>query len=136
MPNKWNFPFSYYYFCIILSILYIPGTTSHNFPTFGDRHCDEVGSDKTLLFLCDDSQGFHTCSIICSPKGRRPYQRQKLHNTSKELPSSGVSSNLRMVALVCNLIFSGSLQTGDLLEYYSYIIICCQQCLIANSVSV
>ncbi|PAN32270.1 hypothetical protein PAHAL_5G474500 [Panicum hallii] len=25
MPDKWNFSFSYYYFCIILSILYIPG---------------------------------------------------------------------------------------------------------------
>ncbi|RLM92436.1 hypothetical protein C2845_PM08G05170 [Panicum miliaceum] len=24
MPDKWNFSFSYYYFCIILSILYIP----------------------------------------------------------------------------------------------------------------
>jgi hypothetical protein len=49
MPDKWNFSFSYYYFCIILSILYIPGTTSqHNFPTFSDRHCNEVGSEKTL----------------------------------------------------------------------------------------
>ena len=62
LPNAANFAFDYYWLCIILSVIYIPGALpSSKFPNGGPA---PVLKDLIVSRLCN-LQVCHTCTCTC-----------------------------------------------------------------------